>query len=268
MHPMLNTAIRAARSAGDMIGRSLERLDEFTVSTKGPHDFVTEVDQAAESLIVDTLHKAYPDHAILGEEGGTHHDGGGSACRWIIDPLDGTTNFLQGLPHFAVSIALEVDGKLDQGVIYDPAKNDLFTASKGAGAQLNERRIRVGERRGLDGAVLATGFPFKHSELMEPQFDLMRSYMRQTSGMRRWGSAALDLAYMACGRYDGYWEFRLNPWDVAAGMLLVREAGGIVTDFDGGDDVFGTGNVLAATPRVHRPMLDEIRSRVPADLRR
>jgi len=266
MHPMLNTAIRAARSAGDMIIRAIDRRDEFTVSTKGHHDFVTEVDRAAESTIVDTLHKAYPSHAIVGEEGGTHHEGG--SCRWIIDPLDGTTNFLQGLPHFAVSIALEVDGKLDQAVIYDPAKNDLFTASRGGGAQLNERRIRVSERKGLDGTVLATGFPFKHQELMEPQFDLMRSFMRHTSGMRRWGSAALDLAYTACGRFDGYWEFRLNPWDVAAGMLLVREAGGIVTDFDGGDDVFGTGHVLAGTPRVHRPMLDEIRSQVAADLRR
>jgi len=264
---MLNTAIRAARSAGDMIVRALDRRDELTVSTKGHHDFVTGVDQAAESLIVEALHKAYPDHAILGEEGGNHHQGG-SSCRWIIDPLDGTTNFLQGLPHFAVSIALEVDGKLDQAVIYDPVKNDLFTASRGGGAQLNERRMRVSERRGLDGAVLATGFPFKHQELMEPQLDLMRSLLRSTSGMRRWGSAALDLAYTACGRFDGYWEFRLNPWDVAAGMLLVREAGGIVTDFDGGDDVFASGNVLAANPRVHRPLLDEIRSRVPADLRR
>jgi myo-inositol-1(or 4)-monophosphatase len=262
---MLNTAIRAARSAGDMIARSMERLDELPVSTKGPHDFVTEVDRTAEAYIVETLHKAYPDHAIIGEEGGTHHKGG--RFRWIIDPLDGTTNFLQGLPHFAVSIALEVDGQLDQAVIYDPAKNDLFTASRGGGAQLNERRIRVSERRGLDGAVLATGFPFKQADLMEPQFDLMRAYMQHTSGMRRWGSAALDLAYTACGRYDGYWEFRLNPWDVAAGMLLVREAGGIVTDFNGNDDVFGTGHVLAASPRVHRPMLDEVRNRVPADQR-
>ncbi|MEF8981113.1 inositol monophosphatase family protein [Thiohalorhabdus sp.] len=266
MHPMLNTAIRAARTSGDMIVRSLERLDEFTVSDKGRHDFVTEVDQAAEATIVDALHKAYPDHAIVGEEGGTHHEGG--RYRWIVDPLDGTTNFLQGLPHFAVSIALEVDGKLDQAVIYDPVKNDLFSASRGSGAQLNERRIRVSERKGLDGAVLATGFPFKRPELMEPQIDLMRSYLQHTSGLRRWGSAALDLAYVACGRYDGYWEFFLKPWDVAAGMLLVREAGGIVTDFNGGDDVFGTGHVLAAPPRVQRPMGEEIQNRVPADLRR
>ncbi len=161
-----------------------------------------------------------------------------------------------------------MDGKLDQGVIYDPAKNDLFTASRGSGAQLNERRIRVAERKGLEGAVLATGFPFKHPELIEPFLDTLRAYLRHTSGVRRWGAAALDLAYVACGRYDGYWEHRLNPWDVAAGALVVREAGGMVTDFDGGGDFFDTGNILAASPRVHPSMLSEIRSRVPADLRR
>ncbi|HKJ88234.1 MAG TPA: inositol monophosphatase family protein [Gammaproteobacteria bacterium] len=266
MHPMLTTAVRAARSAGDLIVRAFDRVDELTVDTKGPHDFVTQVDRAAEEAIVGALHKAYPDHAIMGEEGGTHTKG--DRYRWIIDPLDGTTNFLQGLPHFAVSIALEVDGKLDQGVIYDPVKNDLFLASRGAGAHLNERRIRVPERKGIEGSVLATGFPFKYPELMEAYLDSFRSFIRHTSGIRRWGSAALDLAYTACGRYDGYWELKLNPWDTAAGALIVREAGGIVTDFDGGDDFFGTGNILAASPRVHRAMLAELRERIPADLRR
>ncbi|KPV40469.1 inositol monophosphatase [Thiohalorhabdus denitrificans] len=266
MHPMLTTAVRAARSAGDLIVRAFDRLDELTVDTKGPHDFVTQVDRAAEETIVNALHKAYPDHAIVGEEGGVHREG--SRYRWIIDPLDGTTNFLQGLPHFAVSIALEEDGKLDQAVIYDPVKNDLFVASRGAGAQLNERRIRMPERKGLDGTVLATGFPFKYPELMEAYLDTFRAYVRHTSGIRRWGSAALDLAYTACGRYDGFWEFKLNPWDMAAGALIVREAGGIVTDFEGGDDFFTSGNILAASPRVHRPMLAELKSHVPADQRR
>lgn len=266
MHPMLNTAVRAARSAGDMIIRTLDRRHEIPVDTKGRHDFVTELDRAAEATIVDTLHRAYPDHGILAEEGGIRHEGG--RYRWIIDPLDGTTNFLQGLPHFAVSIALEVDGRLDQGVIYDPAKNDLFTASRGGGAMLNERRIRVSERRDLDGSVLSTGFPFKAPELLEPQFDIMRAFLRHTSGMRRWGSAALDLAYVACGRYDGYWEFFLKPWDVAAGILLVQEAGGLTSDFQGRSDVFGSGHILAAPPRIHRPMLKEIRERLPVEQRR
>jgi len=265
MHPMLHTAVRAARSAGDMILRSLDRRHEVPVDTKGRHDFVTEVDRAAEATIVDTLHRAYPSHTILAEEG-TEHEGDGRH-RWIIDPLDGTTNFLQGLPHFAVSIALEVDGRLDQAVIYDPAKNDLFTASRGSGAMLNDRRIRVSERRDLDGSVLSTGFPFKAPELMEPQFDLMRAFLRQTSGMRRWGAAALDLAYVACGRYDGYWELFLKPWDIAAGLLLVQEAGGISSDLHGGDDIFATGHVLSAPPRIHRAMLREIRERIPADQR-
>ena len=266
MHPMLNTAIRAARTAGDLIIRSWERVGDFPVDTKGHHDFVTDVDRAAEQRIVEILHKAYPDHAILGEEGGSHAEG--ARYRWIVDPLDGTTNYLQGLPHFAVSIALEVDGKLEQAVIYDPAKNDLFTASRGSGAQLNERRIRVAERKSLEGTVLATGFPFKHPDLIEPFLDTLRSFLRHTSGVRRWGAAALDLAYVACGRYDGYWEHRLNPWDIAAGTLIVREAGGMVTDFGGGGDFFRTGNILAASPRVHPPMLTEIGQRVPADLRR
>ncbi len=265
MHPMLNTAVRAARSAGDMILRTLDRRHEIPVDSKGRHDFVTEVDRAAERSIVETLHRAYPDHAILAEEGGLCHEG--ERCRWIIDPLDGTTNFLQGLPHFAVSIALEVDGHLDQAVIYDPAKNDLFTASRGSGALLNDRRIRVSGCRDLEGSVLSTGFPFKAPELLEPQFDLMRAFLRHTSGMRRWGAAALDLAYVACGRYDGYWEFFLKPWDVAAGLLLVQEAGGITSDFHGFNDVFGTGHVLAASPRVHRAMLREIQTRIPAERR-
>ena len=265
MNPMLNTAVRAARAAGDTIIRSWERADDLDVATKGRHDFVTEVDRFAEQRIVDTLSQAYPSHAILGEEGGTHREGSGA--RWIIDPLDGTTNFLQGLPHFAVSIALEVDGQLDQAVIYDPAKNDLFTASKGGGAQLNERRIRVTDPRGLEGTVLATGFPFKYPELIQAHGDVLQDFLGYTSGMRRWGSAALDLAYVAAGRYDGYWEHRLSPWDMAAGILIAREAGGIVTDFNGGGDSFTTGDVVAAPPRLHKAMLRSISERVPADLR-
>jgi myo-inositol-1(or 4)-monophosphatase len=267
MHPMLNTAVRAARRAGEIINRSLERHQDLPVESKGHHDFVTEVDRAAEEAITETLHKAYPDHTIMGEEGGTSHDSG-SGRRWIIDPLDGTTNFIRGIPQFAVSIALEVDGRLDQGVIYDPAANDLFTASRGSGAYLNDRRIRVTDPKGIDGALLGTGFPFRHGDLIEPYLDSFRAFMPHVSGIRRPGAAALDLAWVACGRYDGFWEFRLNPWDMAAGILLVREAGGVVTDFDGGEDPFVTGNVLAAGPRLQRAMLQRLRETVPSDLRK
>lgn len=267
MHPMLNTAIRAARSAGNLIIRSLERHGDLPVESKGHHDFVTEVDRAAEQAIVEVLHKAYPEHTIMGEETGTTNDTG-SSCRWIIDPLDGTTNFIHGVPQFAVSIALEVDGRLEQAVIYDPAGNDLFTASRGGGAYLNDHRVRVTDQKGIDGALLGTGFPFRHPDLIEPYLDSFREFMRHASGIRRPGAAALDLAWVACGRYDGFWEFRLNPWDMAAGILLIREAGGVVTDFDNGDRLFETGNVLAASPRLHRAMLQVLRETIPQDLRR
>ncbi|RME33741.1 MAG: inositol monophosphatase, partial [Gammaproteobacteria bacterium] len=203
MQPMLNMAIRAARQAGDIILRHLDRVPELKVESKGRQDFVTQVDRTAEAAIINTLHKAYPDHGFLAEESGRTGD---ESFLWIIDPLDGTTNYLHGYPQFAVSIALSVRGRLEQAVIYDPLKQDLFTASRGEGAQLNNRRIRVSKRPGIDGALIGTGFPVRAQDHLEEYLDQFRAVFPRTSGIRRAGSAALDLAYVACGRLDGFWE--------------------------------------------------------------
>ena len=256
MHPMLNTAVKAARKAGTIIMRYSQQLDRLAVETKGRNDFVTEVDRMAEAEIMDTLHRAYPDHAILAEESGSHASGD---YRWIIDPLDGTTNFLHGYPQYAVSIALEHRGKLDQAVVFDPLRNELFTASRGRGAQLNERRIRVSKTRALGSALLGTGFPFKSRERLEDWITIFRELISHSSGVRRAGSAALDLAYIACGRLDGFWEFGLKPWDMAAGCLLIQEAGGMMSEIDGGRGFMDSGDLLAGSPRIHEHMLQRIR---------
>ncbi|MDX1610141.1 MAG: inositol-1-monophosphatase [Halofilum sp. (in: g-proteobacteria)] len=256
MHPMLNIAVRAARGAGEIIMRRLERLDTVAVETKQRNDYVSEVDHEAEARIIDTLRRSYPDHGILAEESGEQK--GDGEHLWIIDPLDGTTNFLHGLPHFAVSIALAHRGRLEQGVIYDPVRQELFTASRGSGAELNNRRIRVSNRRSLEGALLATGFPYRDDQPGEAYMDMLREFMTRTAGIRRPGSAALDLAYLAAGRVDGFWEFGLSRWDIAAGALLVREAGGIVGDLDGGDDYLASGNVIAANPKVYHAMMTQV----------
>ena len=262
MHPMLNTAIMAARQAGDIIARSADRIDQLQIETKEINDFVSEVDRNAEKIIIDTLKKAYPDHAFLGEESGSSQAEGAEKAEyeWIIDPLDGTTNFLYGIPHYAVSIALKRRGKLFQAVIYDPYKDDLFTASKGEGATLNSRRIRVRNRRDMNGALLTTGVPYRQDQqnLVDPYLASMKALLPDTAGVRRPGSAALDLAYVAAGRYDGFWEFTLHEWDIAAGVLMVQEAGGLIGDLKGGSDHLKTGNIVAASPKVFKEMIKRL----------
>lgn len=248
---MLNIGIRAARAAGDQIIRYMERVQDLPVNSKGRNDFVTEVDRRSESVIMESIRRSYPDHAFLAEESGSH---GSGEYLWVIDPLDGTTNYLHGFPQFAVSIALKYRGVLDQAVIYDPLRQELFTASKGAGAYLDSRRIRVGKRKSLDGALLGTGFPFGDSDRLEDFIKTFRAIFPMTAGIRRAGAASLDLAYVACGRLDGFWEYGLNEWDIAAGVLLIQEAGGIISDMDGGADYLQSGNVITANPRIHAEM--------------
>jgi myo-inositol-1(or 4)-monophosphatase len=265
MHPMLNIATRAARSAGDLIVRHMDRLDELTVTSKNPNDFVSEVDRQAEETIIRILHRAYPDHGFLAEEGG---ETAGNDYLWIIDPLDGTTNFLHGFPSFAVSIGLRHKGKLEQAVVYDPLQQEMFTASRGAGALLNNRRIRVSRRPGLTGALLGTGFPFKAQQHLDTYLATFKALFPETAGIRRQGSAALDLAYVAAGRLDGFWEIALNPWDIAAGALLIREAGGIVGDFQGGGQHFETGNLVAGNPKVFAAIIRTIQPHLTPDIAR
>ncbi len=256
MHPMLNTAILAAREGGRIIARHVDRVDSVSVTQKSRNDFVSDVDRLAEQVIVGEIRKRYPDHEVLAEEGGSS---GRSEFQWIVDPLDGTTNFLHGFPHFAVAVALKVRGRLDQAVVFDPLRQELFTASRGAGAQLNGKRIRVARRHGLEGALLGTGFPFRQLEHLDAYLQSMAALIPHAAGIRRAGSAALDLAYVAAGRLDGFWEFGLAPWDVAAGALLVLEAGGLVSDPLGGEGFMDSGDLLAGSPRVHREMLPALR---------
>ena len=255
MHPMLTTAVKAARRAGNIINRGARDIDLLTVTAKGPKDFVSEIDHAAEAAIVETLHAAYPDHAILAEEGTGREKNANADYVWIIDPLDGTTNFLHGFPQYCVSIALSHRGTVTQGVIYDPVRNDLFTASRGRGAFLNDRRIRVSRRQHLRECLIGTGFPFRDGAHLDTYLKMMRTMVEQAAGIRRPGAAALDLAYVAAGYYDGFFEIGLNPWDVAAGSLLVLESGGLIGDLAGeGDYVYG-GEVIAATPKVFAQMV-------------
>jgi myo-inositol-1(or 4)-monophosphatase len=263
MHPMLNIAVRAARSAGNIIVRNLDRVDTLTVHTKDRNDFVSEVDRQAEQEIIGILRKAYPGHGVLAEESGSQD---GNDYLWIIDPLDGTTNYLHGFPQFAVSIALQYKGRIEQGVVYDPLRQELFTASRGAGATLNDRRIRVTSRRSLDGALLGTGFPFKAQQHLDAYLDMFRALFPKTAGIRRPGSAALDLAYVAAGRLDGFWEIGLNIWDMAAGVLLIQEAGGLSSDFLGGHEYLKNGNLVAGNPKVFAEILKVIRPHVSPGL--
>ena len=255
MNPMLNIAIRAARAAGDVIIRQIDHVQDLPVTKKGRNDFVTEVDRHAELVIIETLHKSYPDHAILAEESGQQGD---SPYVWIIDPLDGTTNYLHGFPQYAVSIALQHRGELDQAVVYDPLRQELFTASRGEGALLNNKRIRVSKQKHLEGALLGTGFPFKEQELLDEYLNSFRALFPMTAGIRRAGAASLDLAYVACGRLDGFWEFGLKPWDMAAGALLIKEAGGLISSFDGKDTYLKNGDVVTANPEIHDKILNKL----------
>ena len=268
MHPMLNIAIRAARRAGNLISNAMDQVDRLDVTEKATNDFVTQVDRQAEEAIISVLHEAYPQHDILAEESGdtSGKNNGSSDYLWIIDPLDGTTNFLHGFPQFAVSIGLKHKGRMEHAVIYDPTRQELFTASRGAGAVLNDRRLRVSGRKGLNGALLGTGFPFKMQDDLDTYLATFRALFPMTAGIRRPGSAALDLAYVAAGRLDGFWEIGLNPWDMAAGALLIQEAGGLISDFSGGDDYLQTGNVVAGNPKVFKEILQAIRPHLSAKL--
>lgn len=254
---MLTMAVRAARAAGTVISRATDHVADLTIESKQRNDFVSEVDRQAEHAIIDILKRAYPDHQFLGEESGDSGQAD-SAYRWIIDPLDGTTNFLHGLPHYSVSIALEYQGRLELGVIYNPSNQELYTAERGGGAFLNNRRIRVAGLRNLEGALLGTGFPFRPEQDIDAYLKTFRALHGPLAGIRRAGSAALDLAYVAAGRLDGYWEFGLRPWDIAAGVLMVREAGGVVVDFSGKEEFMTNGNLIAANPKITHAMLKSI----------
>lgn len=261
MHPMLNIAVRAARNAGNIIMRYADRLDTLAVTSKARNDFVTDVDRMAEQEIISVLKKSYPDHGILAEETGAQ--GASEEFCWVIDPLDGTTNYIRGFPQFAVSIAFKQKGRLEQGVIYDPVRQELYTASRGAGAQLNNRRIRVSPKKDLEGALLGTGFPFRQQEHLDAYLEMFKALFPDTAGIRRAGAASLDLAYVAAGRLDGFWELGLSEWDMAAGVLLIKEAGGIVTNLRGGDSYLETGNIIAGTPKIHHAVLRRIQNFIP-----
>ncbi|MDE3273502.1 inositol-1-monophosphatase [Pseudoalteromonas sp. G4] len=258
MHPMLNIAVRAARNAGKVILQKFEEKDKVEVLQKGSNDFVTNVDKDAEAMIRDTIFKSYPKHSIVGEELGQQL-GSDADYLWVIDPLDGTTNFIKGIPHFAVSIALKVKGRTEQAVVYDPIRGELFTATRGQGAQLNSKRIRVNKATDLSGTVLATGFPFKQKHHIEEYMNAFSALFVHTADMRRAGSAALDLAYVAAGRVDGFFEIGLKPWDTAAGQLLVKEAGGLVTDFAGGNNQDKSGNIVCGAPKLAQAIVKELR---------
>jgi myo-inositol-1(or 4)-monophosphatase len=257
MHPMLNIAVRAARRAGSVINRAALEGGGFEVRVKQKNDFVTKVDHAAEAAIIETVRKAYPDHAVLAEESGV--TAGQAEYQWIIDPLDGTTNFIHGFPQYCVSIAIRHRDALAHGVIYDPTKNELFTASKGRGAFLNDRRIRVSKCVRLGDALVGTGFPFREVERIELYTRQLKTIMQGSAGVRRAGAAALDLAYVACGRLDAFWEMGLSAWDMAAGALMILEAGGLVSDLDGEDGYLDSGEIACATPKIFAPLLEALR---------
>jgi myo-inositol-1(or 4)-monophosphatase len=264
MQPMLNTAVRAARSAGDMILRSSDNIGHLKVDQKGKNDYASEVDRMAEREIINIIKAAYPEHSILAEESGMHQ---GNDFVWVIDPLDGTTNFLHGFPQYAVSIALKHKGRIEVGVVYDPLRDELFTAKRGGGAMLNSRRLRVTNQTSLKGALIGTGFPFKTDLHMDAYLGMFRAIATDSAGIRRAGAAALDLAYVAAGRLDGFWEIGLMEWDMAAGILLVKEAGGVITDFSFNDKYLESGNVIAASPKMHQTLYQLIEPHVTENLK-
>lgn len=263
MHPMLNTAIKAARRAGNVINRASLDLGQLTIGVKQQNDFVTEVDRAAEAIIIETLREVYPSHAILAEESGLSEQT--SEFQWIIDPLDGTTNFIHGFPQYAISIALAHKGILTHAVVFDPNRNELFTASKGGGAFLNDKRIRVSKCVKLEESLLGTGFPYRLFDHVDTYLAIFKEMTKRSVGVRRPGAASLDLAWVACGRIDGFWEFGLAPWDMAAGALLILEAGGLVSDLAGDSNYLQTGNIVGGTPKVFNQLLQTIQPlRTPA----
>ncbi len=267
LHPMLNIAIKAARAAGAIINRASLDIERLTVIAKSHNDFVTEVDQAAEDVIIGTLLEAYPGHGILAEESGRKHGAKDSDFVWIIDPLDGTTNFIHGFPVYAVSIALAFRGQVVQAVVYDPSRNDLFYASKGKGAYLNDRRIRVSKRTRMLEALIGTGFPFRKGDNFQRYMKMFEDVMVQCAGLRRPGAASLDLCYVAAGMYDGFFETGLSPWDIAAGSLIITEAGGLVGNFTGEPDFLYQREIVAGAPRIYGQLVKTLSpySRVIAD---
>lgn len=259
MQPALNIIVNAARRASKIINRAALDIEHLQVTTKRQSDFVTEVDKAAEAAIIEVLRDAYPDYGILAEESGEALGrGSGSEYQWIIDPLDGTTNFIHGFPQYAISIALAHRGQIIQAAVYDPGRNELFTASKGGGAFLNERRIRVSKCLKLETALIGTGFPYRIYEHIDTYLAIFKELARKSAGIRRPGAAALDLAYVACGRFDGFWEFGLSPWDMAGGILLISEAGGLVGDLAGNESYLETGNIVAGNPKIFAQLLQVI----------
>lgn len=252
MYPLVNIAVSAARRAGRIITRYIEELDSLKIQEKGVNDLVTMVDQRAEEAIIQTIQKAYPNHSILGEETGFH---AGNEVTWIIDPLDGTMNYIHGFPQFAVSIGIKVKDQIEHGVIYDPISQDLYTASRGSGAKLNDRRLRASKRQTLAEALVGSSFPYhERSKHIDKQFPIFKAVYTQCADVRRTGSAALNLAYVASGRLDGFWETGLKEWDMAAGIILVREAGGYVSNFEGEPDV-SAGNIIAGSRKIHAELL-------------
>ncbi len=262
---MLTIAVKAARKAGAIINRASQDVGALTIQSKTYNDFVSDVDRAAEQTIIDILKEAYPEHGFLGEESGESNQGADNI--WIIDPLDGTTNFLHSFPQYCVSIALQQKGVLTQAVIYDPIRNDLFTATKGRGAFLNDKRIRVTNRAKLQESLISTGFPFRDFTHLDTYLAMLKDMIKNTTGIRRPGSAALDLAYVAAGWVDGFFEINLSTWDIAAGGLIVQEAGGIVGDFEGNESWLSTGNVVAANPKVFSQMLQTLSPHVTPALK-
>ncbi|MCH9643917.1 MAG: inositol monophosphatase [Gammaproteobacteria bacterium] len=250
MHPMLNIAIQAARNASKVILQYVDRMDMVEVQDKNTNDLVTQVDRQSEECIIEHIRKSYPDHAILAEESG-QSDGKDDYC-WIIDPIDGTRNFAHGVPHYAISIALKYKDRLEIGVVYDPIKQELFAASRGEGATLNDRKIRVRQNKKLENSLIATGFPFKNPEQIKSYLNIFEKVFSHCGGMRRAGSAALDMAYVAAGRFDGYWEANVSPWDIAAGALLVTEAGGAVSDYHDRKAYLDNGTVICGNTRIQK----------------
>ena len=257
MHPMLNIAVRAARAAGNIIARNLGHTELFSVEEKRKDDLVTDIDKECESTITNLLLRSYRDHAVLGEEGGIQGNKD-AEYQWVIDPIDGTTNFVKGIPHVAVSIGLRRRGAPLLGVVFDPFANEMFTAARGEGAGLNGHRIRVSDRRTLDGSIVATAYPVRYRERMDAFFELSRRLVDNTADIRRSGCASLDLCYVACGRFDGYLEQGLKPWDFAAGEVIVREAGGLITDFAGEDGYRKSGNIVSGNPYVVKSLLTKV----------
>jgi myo-inositol-1(or 4)-monophosphatase len=256
MHPLLNIAVSAARQAGDIIVRNIDLLDRIKINTKGHNDFFSEVDVKAEQAIIKAIHKAYPDHGIIAEESGVQNEF--AETVWIIDPIDGTNNYLHGFPFYAVSIAVRIKNRIEHGIVYDPLRHECFTASRGGGARLNDRRMRVSKQQLLSDAIIGTGFNMRNEQMAKRYFPTLEAIFGKCAGLRRTGSAALDLAYVASGRLDGFWEFGLKPWDLAAGSLLIQEAGGFVSDPLGGENFMKHGDIIAGNPKVFKSLMQTL----------